>query len=59
MVVKRIKEDTARRVSRTGAGSEQVLKIAVKKKKFLISVLSLAIIVTMVLFFFFYLFWVS
>lgn len=32
MVVTRIKEDTACRVSRTGAGSEQVLKIAVKKK---------------------------
>lgn len=58
MVVTRIKEDTARRVSRTGAGSEQVLKIAIKKK-ILISVLSLAIIVAMVLFIFFYLFWVS
>lgn len=56
MIVTDIKEAMHIRMSRTGSGSEQVLKIVVLKKIFLISMISLVTIVTMVLFIFFYVF---
>lgn len=56
-IVTEIKETMHVRVSRIGAGSEQVLKIVVFKKIFLVSMISLVTIVAMILFiFFFYLF---